>query len=292
MVLALAVVLVPLFFLLVTNYQDSFLYRLTHRRAFAEQRERDELYARMQEEHESRRVERERLEATRREQRDREVRRDPEWREKVYDHFLRWHFAEADASEEREQRLFWNFRGTRLTQDEVEKAGYRATREGYLVQDREKWRLTRRGRRIFEEYGGDRKRMDEAEKQRRQPHIRIDARGAGTVAHTIHGGVHGTTVNNAWNSPPPQVDLRAALQMVHQLREALATTDDLSDLARGRASGDLGEVDRELNAPADERDPRRVRTALENLRTTLAGTNGLIEVVNKLWDHLHAWFAS
>jgi hypothetical protein len=51
-------------------------------------------------------------------------------------------------------------------------------------------------------------------------------------------------------------------------------------------------VDRELRAPEEDRDPSRVRAALERLRTAFLGLDGLVQVVNQLWDHLRVWFPS
>ncbi|MFE1962199.1 hypothetical protein [Streptomyces sp. NPDC059479] len=223
--------------------------------------------------------------------RERALRADPQWPEAVLDHFLTWLLSRPDEGSIHEWNQFRWFQGTHLMQKEVEKARDRARREGLAVYDGRRWRLTRRGRRIFEEYAGDRERMNEAEKKRQQPHIRIDARGAGTVAHTVEGGVHGTTVNNVAPATPitPEVDLQAVLQLVEQLRIALSDANSLSDLARQRAAGDLGEVDRELRAPEGDRDLGRVRAALERLHTTFLGVDGLVEVVNQLWDHLRGW---
>ncbi|WP_018565781.1 hypothetical protein [Streptomyces sp. PsTaAH-124] len=224
--------------------------------------------------------------------RERVLRADPQWPEAVLDHFLRWLLSRPDERSMQEWMAFRQFQGLQLREREVEEARERARREGLAVHDGRRWRLTARGRRIFEEHGGDRKRMNEAEKKRQQPHIRIDARGAGTVAHTIEGGVHGTTVHHAAapTPVPAEADLQAVLQLVERLRTALADTDELSDLARQRASGDLGELDRELRAPVADREPGRARAALERLRTTLLGVDGLLEVVNQMWDRLRHWF--
>ncbi|QTD99353.1 hypothetical protein [Streptomyces cyanogenus] len=254
----------------------------TSRRVRAQQRARDEAWKRRDEEAQRKRVERE-LQCAR------ELRADPKWPDAVLDHYLRW--LHGSPTDEWTVRAF---QGLQLREAEVGEARERARREGLAVHDGRRWRLTSRGRRIFEEYAGDRKRMNEAEKKRNQPSIRIDARGAGTVAHTIEGGVHGTTVNNAAPSSPTakELDLPAVLQLMEQLRAALSEADGLSDLTRRRAAGDLGEVDRELRAPEDERDPSRVRGALERLRTSFVGVDGLVQVVNQLSDHLRVWFHS
>jgi hypothetical protein len=248
------------------------------RKVVAQQRERDAVWKRRNEEIRRRHAEREL-------QRERELRADPEWPDAVLDHYLRWlHSSPEDEWTVR------GFQGLQLKEQEVAAARDSARREGLALHDGRRWRLTRRGHRIFEEYAGDRKRMNEAEENRNQPNVVIDARGAGTVAHTIRGGVHGTTVNNT--PAPKEVDLAAVLQLVERLRMALPDVAGLSDLARERASGDLREVDRELRAPEEDRDPSRVRAALERLRTAFLGLDGLVQVVNQLWDHLRVWFPS
>jgi hypothetical protein len=252
------------------------------RKVRAQQKARDEAWKRRNERARSRQAERGL-------QRNHELRADPQWPDAVLDHYLRWlHSSPADEWTVRK------FQGLQLTEQEVEAARGRARSEGLALDDGRRWRLTRRGRRIFEEYAGDRKRMNEAEKTRNPPNVVIDARGAGTVAHTIRGGVRGTTVNNtASNTPTPtEVDLPAVLQLVEQLRMALPDADGLSDLARQRAAGDLGEMDRELRVPEEDRDPGRVRAALERLRSAFLGVDGLVQVVNQLWDHLRVWFPS
>lgn len=259
--------------------------RVLNRKVTAQQRARDEAWKRRDEESRRRKFEREM-------QRAREMRAEPQWPDAVLDHYLQWLLSTPDEGSMHEWNQFRWFQGIHLTEKEVEEARERACLEGLAVHDGRRWRLTRRGRRIFEEYAGDRKRMSEAEKKRKQPSVVIDARGAGTVAHTIEGGVHGTTVNNTApsTSTPTEVDLSAVLQLVEQLRMTLPEADGLSDLARQRASGDLGEVDRELRAPEEDRDPSRVRAALERLRITFLGVDGLVEVVNQLWNHLRDWF--
>jgi hypothetical protein len=224
-------------------------------------------------------------------EREHELRAGPEWPDLVLDHVLRWLLTPRDPLSP-DWLAVRQYPGALLTETEINQATDRAAREGLAVHDGRRWRLTRRGSRIFEEFSGDRKRMEEAEKKRHRPQVMIDARGAGTVAHTIEGGVHGTTVNNAATATPiaSEVDLQAVLQLVEQLRTALAATGELSDLAQRRASGDLSELDRELRAPDDEREPGRVRAALERLRDTLVGADGLAQLVNQLWDHVHHWF--
>ncbi|MFD5752216.1 hypothetical protein [Streptomyces sp. NPDC127033] len=219
------------------------------------------------------------------------LREDPQWPELVLDHVLRELQKKPKDSSSISKRMKTP-ELTYLNEKEIRRARDRAVHEGLARydDDRQRWRLTRRGVRIFEEYAGDRKRMDEAEKKRHQPHIMIDARGAGNVAHTVNGGIFGTTVNNASGTfMPEEVDLQTVLELLEQLRRALPDTEGLSDLARDRAEGDLIEVDRELRAPEEEREASRVQAALERLRTTFLGVDGLIEVVNQIWDHLRGW---
>ncbi|WP_016907238.1 hypothetical protein [Streptomyces xiaopingdaonensis] len=181
----------------------------------------------------------------------------------------------------------------RLEPSEIRHAWNRAVSEGLALYDdnAQRWRLTRRGHRIFEEFAGDRKRMDEAEQKRNQPSVTIDARGAGNVAHTVHGDMLGGTVNNATSgrSTSAEVDLPTVLALLEQVRAALADAEGLSGHARTRALADLDEVDRELRVPGEEREPGRIQTALERLRTTFVGVEGLLEAVNRIWDHLRAW---
>ncbi|WEO92694.1 hypothetical protein A6P39_000290 [Streptomyces sp. FXJ1.172] len=209
-----------------------------------------------------------------------ELRADPEI---VLDSYLQWL-----KGPQREPFGGWN---RQFTQAEMHEARDRAHRESLAIEDERGWRLTRRGRRLFEEHAGDRKRMAEAEKKK--PHVKIDARGAGTVANTIEGNVFGGTVNNyaAPSTPtPPEVDLSAVLELTETLRRLLRDAEGLSDLDRGRATRDLDEVDRELNAPEGEQEPRRIRAALEGLGSSLRGLDGLVEIVNQLWGHLRVWF--
>ncbi|MEU6731803.1 hypothetical protein ABZ929_01115 [Streptomyces physcomitrii] len=222
------------------------------------------------------------------------ARESPQWPELVMDHLLREILKNPEdlssidvwmLHPQREQPVY--IRG-----EEIKDAHDRAVREGLALYDHDKqrWRLTRRGQRIFEEFAGDRKRMDEAEKKRHQPNVTIDARGAGNVAHTVHGGITGTTVNNTPGaSTPTEVDLPAVLELLEQLRRALPDAEGLSDIARHRAAGDLDEVDRELRAPEQEREVGRIQGALERLHTTFVSTTGLIEIVNQMGNHLRGW---
>lgn len=211
----------------------------------------------------------------------------PRLREEIREQYLRWLLSGGGSAPMR-------FRGAKLPRTAMNRVHTWAVREGYAVDDGRGRRLTDRGKRIFEEYGGDRKRMSDAEKKRHQPSIKIDARGAGTVAHTINGGVRNTTVNNA--APGAQasgeVDLAAALELIAQLRRALSGAHDLPQWTRERAAADLGVVDAELRAPDEQREPERIRSALEKLRTTFVGVDGLVQVVNQLWGHVHVWFSS
>ncbi|MFG2623142.1 hypothetical protein ACGFXC_36590 [Streptomyces sp. NPDC048507] len=221
-------------------------------------------------------------------------RRDPAWPELVYDHVLK-ELLKKPGDSSRISRLSKDVPAY-LSLDEIDRALDRAVREGIALfdHDRQHWRLTRRGSRIFEEFAGDRKRMDETENRRDQPRVTIDARGAGNVAHTVHGGISGTTVHNAApgaSAPPGEVDLAAVLELLEQLRSALLGAEGLSELARERAAGDLGEVARELRAPEEEREPGRIRAALERLRVTFVGVDGLIVVVNQIGDHLRGWLS-
>ncbi|RXS65267.1 hypothetical protein EST92_29985 [Streptomyces sp. TM32] len=219
---------------------------------------------------------------------------DPKLREDILDHYLRWLLSRpSEESDSDRSTLVW-FRGQKLNQAVIERARTWASSEGYAVHDGRRWRLTRRGQRIFEEYGGDRKRMSNVEKKRQQPSVKIDARGAGTVAHTISGGVQKSTVNNTVPGAQTsgEVDLAAALQLVEQLRRALPDANGLSRLDRERAEDDLGNVDRELRASAEDRNPGRIQSALEGLRTTFVSVDGLVQVVNQLWGHVHVWFSS
>ncbi|MFJ8825474.1 hypothetical protein ACIREE_27320 [Streptomyces sp. NPDC102467] len=222
------------------------------------------------------------------------VRESPQWPELVMDHVLRELLkkpkdsASIDVWLRHPQRTAPVY----LRGEEIKETHDRAVREGLALydHDEQRWRLTRRGHRIFEEFAGDRKRMDEAEKKRHQPNVMIDARGAGNVAHTVHGGIVGTTVNNTPGaSTPSDVDLAAVLELLEQLRRALPNAEGLSDIARHRAAGDLDEVDRELRAPEEEREVGRIQGALERLHATFLSTSGLIEVVNQIWNHLRGW---
>ncbi|MET8566394.1 hypothetical protein ABZV75_39725 [Streptomyces flaveolus] len=187
-----------------------------------------------------------------------------------------------------------HFRGEEMTQGDIDLVCDAAMNQGFALYDGRRWRLTRRGHRIFEEYAGDRKRMTEEEKKRHQPSIKIDARGAGTVAHTITGDVYGNTVNNTTPSSrkPTEVDLDAVMQLLERLRLALPDIDGLSESARGLAERDINDVDEELRAAEEERDPSRIRNALTHLRTTFLGVDGIVQVVNQLWSHLRVLFPS
>lgn len=133
--------------------------------------------------------------------------------------------------------------------------------------------------------------MSSAEKKHQQPNIKIDARGAGTVAHTIKGGVHGTTVNHGASAGQMgEVDLATALQLIAQLRQALPDADSLSALNRDRAVDELRSAERELQASEEDRDPGRIRRTLEGLRAAVVGADGLVQMVNQLWDHVHVLF--
>lgn len=212
----------------------------------------------------------------------------PQAREEILDAYLRWLFGSSNGEFAKDSIPF---RGALLPRAAISRARSWASREGYVLYDGRRWRLSGRGQRLFEEYGGSRKKMSSAEKKHQQPNIKIDARGAGTVAHTIKGGVHGTTVNHGASAGQMgEVDLATALQLIAQLRQALPDADSLSALNRDRAVDELRSAERELQASEEDRDPGRIRRTLEGLRAAVVGADGLVQMVNQLWDHVHVLF--